>query len=157
MNETLKPAPVFAREDSTTVIEEIKPLLTEHYLEIAHYKDIELQVDYEGYLRLEKAGILRIFTTRLDGLLVGYAIFKVAYSTRYGKSLQAGQDVLYLAPDYRRGRWGIRFINWCDLQLKMEGVQVIYQHQKLAHPALGVVLQRLGYTPVDTLWAKRLD
>lgn len=156
MNAQLKPLPRFAREGGLFVIDEIKPLLEAHWLEIAHYQDIPVKCDYGSYLKLEANGLLRIYTVR-NSNLIGYAIFVVAKSLHYNDSLQARQDVLYLAPEFRRGRIGIRFIDWCDEQLKAEGVQVVYHHVKDAAPALGILLARRGYTLVDHIYAKRLD
>jgi hypothetical protein len=75
----------------------------------------------------------------------------------YSTSLQAKEDVLWLAPEYRRGRIGWKFIEYCDEQLRNEGIQVVHRHEKIAHPALGRLLQKIGYTPMDTIWTKRLD
>jgi hypothetical protein len=157
MNAQLKLIPQFNRESSDTVINEIAPLLEAHWAEIAHYPDIPVNCNYDAYLKLEAAGILRIYTVRAHLALIGYAIFLVSPNLHYGGSLQAKQDVLYLAPAYRRGRMGWRFIVWCDEQLRAEGVQVVVQHQKIAHPALGRILERIGYQAVDTLWMRRLD
>jgi hypothetical protein len=157
MNAQLRPVPQFSRETSATVIDEIKPLLDAHYAEIAHYQDIPVNVAYEKYLAVEALGRLRIYTVRSRGELVGYAIFTLAPSLHYSGSLQAMQDVLYLHPWYRKGRVGMRFIEWCDSQLRVDGAQVVYQHQKIAHPALGKLLARIGYEAIDTIWARRLD
>jgi hypothetical protein len=157
MSAQLKPVPAFARESSDTVINEIAPLLEAHWAEIAHYPDIPVNVNYDAYFKFESLNALRIYTVRVGLALVGYAIFQVRPNLHYQSSLQAQQDVLYLCPEHRNGRLGWRFIAWCDAQLQAEGVQVVYQHQKVAHPALGRILHRLGYEAVDTLWAKRLD
>lgn len=157
MNAQLKPQPQFARESSDTVINEIAPLLENHWAEIAHYPDIPVGVDYDAYLRIEAKGALRIYTIRVGIELVGYALFTVNHSLHYSSSLQARQDVLYLDPTYRRGRVGWKFIAWCDTQLKAEGVQVVHQHAKIAHPQLAVLLPRLGYEAVDVIWSRRLD
>lgn len=156
MNAQLKPVPQFSRESSATVIDEIKSLLEAHYAEIAHYSDIPIGCDYDSYLTMEANGKLRIYTIRLDGALVGYAIFKVATSLHYRTSLQAQQDVLYLDPTYRKGRIGMRFIQFCDGQLQAEGVQVVYQHVKAKHN-FGPMLERLGYELIDHLYGRRLD
>lgn len=156
MNAQLKPVPAFAREVSDTVINEIAPLLEAHYREIAHYQDIPLNVDYDRYLRAEAAGNLRIYTVRVSLALIGYAIFAVGPSGRYMGSLQAHQDVLYLDQAYRRGRIGMTFIEWCDGQLRNEGVQVVFQHVKDRHN-FGPLLERLGYTLMDHIYARRLD
>lgn len=171
---------VFARETLTEhLIAEMLPLLSAHWREVAQFQDIPLDVDIATYLNAEASGLARCYTVRtaqetklydvplginevsnsmwrVAGALVGYAVFFVRPNPHYRASVQAVQDVLYLDPSMRGGKGG-EFIGWCDEQLKAEGVQVAYQHAKLAHPQLGIVLSRLGYEPVETIYAKRLD
>ncbi len=145
----------FQREDAIDVIEEIKPLIADHYDEISHYKHIQLNPNWDRYKDLDKLGVLRIYTARDDATnaLVGYAIFFVNKNMHYVDSLQANQDILFLVKE-KRGHGG-RFIMWCDSRLKEEGVQVVYHHIKVAHdhPEL---FQRLGYTCVDKIYSKEL-
>ncbi len=88
--------------------------------------------------------------------LLGYAVFFVGTNPHYRSSLQAVQDVLYLHPDMRRGRTAVNLIRFSEAELKREGVQVIYQHVKLAHPALGILLAREGYEHIEHIYAKRI-
>ena len=157
MSAQLKPHSVIARESFGEVIGEIMPLLEAHFLEIAHFQDIMLEPDFGRYKRAEQSGRLRIYTTRIDDRLVGYAVFVVDHALHYASSLQAVQDVLYVAHEYRLTRLGLRLIRFCDAELKAEGVQVVYQHEKIAFPQLGRLLEFVGYTPVDRLWVRRLD
>ena len=146
----------FAREPLTSaLLDEALPLLRAHWAEIAHYPDIPLEVDAQTYERSEAAGIVRCFTARTAGALVGYALFFVRHAPHYASSLQAVQDVVYLAPAVRGGT-GFRFIAWCDAQLAAEGVQAVYHHVKRAHD-FGPLLERQGYALVDLIYAKRLD
>ena len=139
------------------LIAEVTPILIEHYHEIAHYKDIKLDVDWDRYLMIQDKGLLRIITARDDEQLIGYVSWYLAWNPHYSQSLQASQDVLYLHPDHRKGRTGIRLIKFCEDVLRNEGVQVIYQHAKIDHPVLGKLLTLMGYKPVDTIYARRLD
>lgn len=134
---------------------EAMPLLHAHWREIAHYPDILLDVDVDAYTRCEDAGMVRCFTARQDGALVGYALFFVRPNLHYQASIQAVQDVLYLAPAVRGGA-GFRFIRWCDEQLAASAIQVVYHHVKSAHN-FGPLLERMGYELVDLIYAKRLD
>lgn len=153
----------FAREPLTDALwAEAEPLLRAHYDEISAFKDIPLEPDVALYMAGEAAGILRVFTARLEYdcearhyPLVGYALYFVRPNPHYKSSLQANQDVIYLAPSVR-GKTGLKFIAWCDDQLAAEGVQVVYQHLKVKadHARL---MAYLGYEPVDTIYAKRLD
>ena len=150
--------PVFSRETLAQVrAAGVEQLLEQHYREIAHNQDIPLAVDWAAYEVMEQAGILRIFTLRVGGQLVGYACHIVTTNPHYSGSLQAAQDVLYVDLAWRRGHLGMQLISYADNQLAREGVQAVYQHQKIAHEALGVVLPRLGYQPVELVWTRRLD
>lgn len=154
----------FAREAvSADLLTEALPLLTQHWKEIATYADIPLVVDTPAYLAAGEAGVVRCFTVRVPeervrrvGALLGYALFFVRSHMHYTGSVQAVQDVLYLHPSVRGGT-GAEFIAWCDDQLRGEGVQVVHHHAKIAHPQLGIALERLGYEPVETIYSRRLD
>jgi hypothetical protein len=147
---------VFAEETVSEAKEDIKRLMHGHWAEIAHYKDIPLEPDYETYEKIEVFKKLRVFTIRKDAELIGYAIFFLNPAPHYVSSMQAIQNVLYLHPDYRRGGTGGRFIKWCDAQLKLANVQVVMHHVKAAHN-FGPLLERMGYELTDHLYAKRLD
>lgn len=146
----------YQREKASDVLEEIQPLIHEHWLEITHYPDILLDPDYERYAQAENSGALRIYTVR-DGVLIGYGIFFVNTNAHYKASLQAVQDILFLLPEWRGSTVGFRLVKFCEEQLRGEGVQVVYHHVKNAHPMLGSLLAHQGYEPVETIYAKRLD
>ena len=136
--------------------EEALPLLQKHWREIAHYQDIELKPDVETYAKLEAAGQLRCYTARDCGRLIGYVVFFVRPNPHYMESLQAVQDVLFLAAEFRKGTTGLRLIRYAEQKLKAEAVQVIYHHAKRT-TRFGQLLEHLGYELVDEIYAKRLD
>lgn len=146
----------FQREQLTLeLLNEAFPLLEKHYAEVAHYKDIPLDPDFERYLQVDKSGNIRAFTARDDlGVLIGYAVYFIHQNMHYRSSKQAVQDVIYIDPA-RRG-FGAKFISWCDAELLADGVQVVYQHIKAAHD-FGPMLKRLGYELVDLIYARRLS
>lgn len=129
------------------------PLLKQHYLEIARYQDIPLDIDVDRYVAVESNGLLRMFIARAAGAITGYAVFVVSPNMHYRTSVQAIQDVLYIDPASRG--FGRRFVEWCDQQLKAEGVQVVYQHVKLAAD-FGPMLAKIGYEHVENVWGRRL-
>lgn len=147
----------FQREILTeSILDEAFSLNHAHWKEIAHYQDIILNPDRETYLKLETLGLLRLFTSRIEEKLVGYAVFFVKANIHYKDSIQANQDILYLDPSLRKAMNGYRFIQFCDEQLKAEGIQVVYQHIKAAHN-FGPMLERIGYELVDHIYARRLN
>ena len=149
--------PAYSREQFDAVYEEGLPLLEAHYREISQYLDIPLTPDVERYRQLEANGVLRIYTVRADGRLVGYAVFAVSRNPHYTTCLQAAQDILFVDQTFRKGRLGIKLIQFSEEQLRSEGVQVVYHHVKVLHPALGSLLQHMGYEHVEQIYAKRLD
>lgn len=134
----------------------VERLLERHWAEIAHFKDIPLSVDWAAYEAAEASGALRLFTARVDRQLVGYACYLVRAAPHYLSSVQAVQDVLFLAPEYRKGGLGAELVLYSERELAGEGVQAIYQYSKVAHP-MDALLTRLGYERIETTWAKRLD
>ena len=148
----------FQRERILEVWQEAVPLMQKHWEEIAKYKDIPLDPDPVIYAAAESSGFLRCFTVRdPGGKLVGYAVYMVRHAPHYRGSLQAIEDVIFLDPSVRGKMVGIRFIDWCDRQLRGEGVQVTYHHVKKDHAALGRILEHLGYELSDLVYARRLD
>ena len=146
----------FAQEELTAnlAIHEIIPLSRDHFEEVDPFPDRTVDVDLTVYENAHKQGMLRIFTARDLGTLVGYAIFIVAKDYHYKDSIRATQDMLYLAPKYRNGFIGVEFIRWCDEQLRAENVATVYQYSA-KNPDIGPVFAHLDYTPIQTLWARR--
>ncbi len=146
---------IFAEEKIKDCIGEAAPLLDKHWAEIAHYKDINLNPDYEQYFKANDAGFLKCFTARCDkGKLIGYAVYFIKPHVHYRQSIWASQDVLFIDKEYR-GRGGM-FIFWCDDRLREAGIQVVTHHVKAAHN-WGRLLERGGYDLQDLIYTKRLD
>lgn len=145
----------FQREKAQECFAEALPLLAEHWQEIAHYKDIPLDPDYDSYAAAENNGNLVCFTARTEtGELIGYAVYFIRRNLHYKSSLQAYQDILFISKP-RRGMGG-KFILWCDEQLRAMTVQVVYHHIKAAHN-FGQLLERFGYELMDLIYSRRLD
>lgn len=144
----------FAREFMCpSLSDEIMPLAVEHFKEVDPFTDKKQCTDVRNY---ENASdLIRIFTARINGQLVGYAAFIVSKHQHYTDSLQAQQDAIYLSPAARKGPAGIAFMVWCDKALADEGVEIIYQGSSHKRD-IGPVLKRLGYEPIETLYARRV-
>src|SRR5690349_2940560 len=62
----------------------VASMLNDHWNEVAlHKSHIPLAPNWSAYKHLEDAGVLRIFTAREDGALVGYAVFLVQKHLHY--------------------------------------------------------------------------
>ena len=86
---------IIQHESLTSVKEDIKPLLEKHWEMVAlNQGKIRLNPDWKEYARLDAAGILRIFTARQEGKLVGYCVLLVSQSIHYKDHKFASNDVV---------------------------------------------------------------
>ncbi len=145
----------FNSESYDESIAGIKLLIEAHWEEVTHYPDIPLAPDYERYKELAESGHLRIFTLRKDQELCGYAVFFITPHIHYKETLIAAQDILFLDKKVRGGS-GFKFINWCDQQLKKEGINIVTQHIKAKHN-FGKMLERMDYELMDLIYTRRLN
>ena len=147
----------YQREVAQGLWPEIMPLLIEHKEEISAYADVPLDPDMEAYNEIEHKGCLRCYTARLNGVLVGYAVFFLRHNLHYQSSYQAVQDVLFVRKEHRHGRVGFGLIRFSERELHAESVQVVYQHVKTKTPQTIELFAKLGYDPIDLIMGKRLD
>jgi hypothetical protein len=135
-------------------IEEFAPLYDHQNSETGHFKDMKVEPELAMYQRAEDHGALRLFTVRDNGKLIGYQSFVVTRGRHHAHTMQAQQDLLYISPD-RRG-FGLKFIKWCDEQLKAEGVHIVHQHVTPFFD-FGPMLKRVGYELSHYIYIRRLN
>lgn len=140
---------------SDDLVEEIKPLIEQHYEEIALNKElIPLDPNWDQYAALAAAGKLLIVCARNEqNELIGYTVFFVNYHIHYQSTLVANNDLIWLHPDYRRGRLGIRLLKDSETACKHRGVDKIVWHIKFARDFRNI-LYRLGYADEDAIVGK---
>lgn len=136
-------------------------LKAEHWPEVGHYKDIPIDMQWDKYQALEQMGKLRCYTVRAfvnqefkETILQGYAFYLVDKHLHYKNTTVAGQDILYIRAPYRGS--GRMFIDWCDEQLKAEGVTTVTQHLKPWFD-WGPMAESLGYELAEKIYTRRLD
>ena len=143
----------FAREAySAGLVEEMRPLFKAHHDEVGDYAGIETNPDFAVYERLPG---LRLFTAREDGRLEGLHVVLVYADIHTVGKFSAAQDFLYLKPEARRGFTAVKFLGWCDDELKAEGVSVMNQ-SVTPKRNFGAILNRLGYEQTRTIYSRRL-
>lgn len=137
------------------VLPDIEPLLVLHYEELTLNKDrIVLNPMWERYAALEQAGALKIYTARQDGRLIGYGWFFINQHMHYAELTVAMNDVLFVHPDYRTGRTGVRLIQYCEQELskQLQKFKLVW-HAKLSNE-LSSILKRMGYQTEEVMMAK---
>ncbi len=149
----------YALEPCASLWAELIPLTEAHYAEVGYYRDTyPLDPDYEGYEAAEAAGLVYWYTARVDGKLVGYVNYIVGPNLHYRGSLHAKQDLLFVAREHRNSKIGYWLVAHSHHALKAMGVQVVYQHTKVApEHNIGSFFKRLGYELIDEIYGKRLD
>lgn len=160
----------FQIETIDDVREEILPMLHAHYIEIATSKGIRpLDIDWDKYYAMEKAGTLRVLTARArpqmvagqdyydgqPGRLVGYFVSFVLPHIHYQQTLTALNDIMYLDPAYRGGTTGYRMLKEAILDLKNLGADILIIHMKVEYPFRNL-LEKLGFHLTEENWERVL-
>lgn len=146
----------YQQESLVTVKADIIPLLEKHWEEVALNKEkIKLNPDWDAYANLEDAGVLKIFTARADGKLIGYFVVFVKSHIHYKDHLFCYNDVIFVDEEYRKGFTSPRLIKFAEKCLKADGVEVMIVNTK-RHKPFDSLLVWLGYKHIENLYSKVL-
>jgi GNAT superfamily N-acetyltransferase len=156
LNQSLEQDLRIAREAYSDVIEEGKPILEEHWRELAFYPDIPLDPDYDVYAALEKQNLISIYTVRVRGELVGYAIYFVRKHHHYRTVSWAVSDIILVRKNFRNYGIGTALFAFAENDLRAQGVQVMHTTTKYCHPELGMLLQSRGHQREGFAYTLRL-
>ena len=146
----------YKEETFDQVIDEIKPLLEDHWEEIALHKDtIKLNPDYGRYEAMFKSGSMKIVTARDDGKLVGYCIMLLYHHIHYKDQFMAMDDIFFIAKDYRKGLTGVKLFIKTEEIMKQYGVTKLSMNVKV-HQDVGAIFERLGYKETERMFTKKI-
>lgn len=160
-SEVEKPAgTVFATERWRDAVEEMRPLMKLHWLEVARNHDcVKLDVDEKRYEDMDDSGVLHLLTARRDGKLIGYHVCIVSPHLHYASTLHGFTDVYWVAPEFRVGRTGLRLFEALARELDRIRIERGHKFMKLItatklHMDQGRLFERLGYSPVERIYSK---
>jgi GNAT superfamily N-acetyltransferase len=146
----------FARELLCEVVQEVQPLLQLHYEELCLHRDvIKLDPCWQEYALLEQLERFVVFTARDEGRLIGYSAFFITRHLHYAGLVYAQNDVLFIEPAARRGTTALRFLAYCEEQLRGIGVRKLTYHIKFSldwRP----ILHRMGFQDEEVMCGKIL-
>ena len=145
-----------ARESYFDVIEEGKKFLHEHWEELSLYPDIPLEPEYEFYEVLAKNNLLAIYTVRVQGEMVGYAVYFIRKHYHYASTKWAFGDIILVRKPYRKFGLGTALFDFIENDLRSEGVAVINTETKIMHPELAMLLRARGHKEATLGFSKRL-
>lgn len=134
----------FAIETLDSFLPEARPLFAAHYAEFVSLPGVRCDPDIAKCYVLEQSQALRIFTVRVDGKLAGYSAYVVDWWLYSKYTRMASNIMLYLAPEHRSSARIRELITFANGHLKRYDVKVVYYYPQASHPALGVILGRMG-------------
>lgn len=145
-----------SHESMASVKEDIKPLLEKHWEMVALNKgQIKLNPDWKEYARLDAAGVLRIFTARDNGKLVGYCVLLVNTSIHYSDHKFASNDVVFVLPEYRAGATGYKLIKYAEDHCRDDGVSLMMINTKV-HIPFDSLMIGMGFELIERIYSKFL-
>ena len=120
--------------------------------------------DWNRYFEYERAGILKIWTARSpQGALIGAAAMLVIHGLRSASTLFSFGDLFWLAPEWRGGMLGVRFLRSAEQAVALLGVSIVrwetddtYEPDEHGRSRVAGLLQRLGYEQIGTIMQKVL-
>jgi hypothetical protein len=143
--------------DVEIFFEESKPLFAANKEETNLFDTKPLDYNQEAYREMFNNGSYIMFEFRRydekGSELVGYAGFFLYYHLHHKTSLIAKQDLIFIRKDYRRT--SMSFIRFCDNTLKELGIHEV-MHSSPAINDWGIVLERLGYKKLETIYTRSL-
>jgi len=144
-------------EEYKTCIDDIVPLFYNHWKEVANNQDtVPLDPDFDRYKALEDQGMMRIFTVRDDGELIGYFISFISPHMHYKTTVYAINDILYMDPRYRGGTQAYRMMRGAIEDLRDNcNVDRLVIHMKVDHE-FRRLMKSLGGTLTEENWEIKL-
>jgi GNAT superfamily N-acetyltransferase len=135
---------VIQQEYLEDVLAEIKPLHKAHWEETeGHRHGLTLDPDYDYMVSAERNGRFVLFTVRNNKRLVGNCMMYITRST-HTRKLVADEDTIFIEKEHRKGRVGIKLIQYGERVLAALGVTEVRVTVKTINRA-GDLLQALGY------------
>ena len=135
---------------------DVHELFHSHWKEIATNKDmLVLNPDYSRYRKLIERDMLVVISARDGGKIIGYIIIMVDNHAHYKTVKVSLEDIHFIDPKYRHQGIGRGMILAAEEVLRKRGVQLATMRVKL-HSDHGPLLQELGYSPLETIYAKEL-
>jgi GNAT superfamily N-acetyltransferase len=110
-------------------------------------------VQWKTYRRLESAGLLAVFTARLDGTLLGFITVLLAELPRYGERV-AMSESFFVAKAHRRTGAGLRLLRRAERHARERGSRGLFVSAP-CRGELSAVLPRLGYDEAHRIFFKR--
>lgn len=156
--------PIFyaSREQLSDCLPEIKPILQEHWEELAQNRDIiPLDPRWDAYDNMESSGVYRMYVVRTHDTdeIAGYVGIILHKHLHYAQDIWALTDLFFVRKKFRRKfKWpwqvrpngaGTTLFDAVEADLKEIGASVIHCTWKLSNPAAWKLFRRRGYKKIE--------
>lgn len=154
---------VFAEEQLTDLRGEMSGMLARHWLEAGHRPDVPPDLNWENYRCMEAAGALFTLAARINGRLIGYAVYIIWNHPHHRTLLVADADMFFINETDRRGPVGRRLLETAERMLRERGVHEIRLGTRLWNRtsrglrSLRPLMERMGYRQLSVVYTKELD
>ena len=134
----------------------LMPLLRLHCDELATARHLMvLAPNVEAYRVLENTRALLALVAYAGSEIAGYSINFIAPHLHYAGLRYAHNDALFVAPQFRGGRLGLRLMRETECLAKERGARMMLWHAKPG-TALNQMLPRMGYGVQDIVYRKEI-
>lgn len=131
-------------------------MLPDHNKETEIYSKMgAINPSYETYDAIENSGSMFILAGFEKERIVGYSLNFMFPHLHYKDVMVCSNNLLYMVPEYRKGRNGLRLIKATEEEAKKRGSYIMNWSAKPGTP-LDKIFQAKGYNLQDILYSKEL-
>jgi len=138
------------------LINELSFLTEMSWKEAACTPDSIYDPDWEKYTQLNELNLLRLFTVRQHGLLVGYITFIVSPTLHSKNTVHALHDSMFILKLNRKNGTAKDLIAYTEGKLKLDGVHTMVM-TVMMHRDFSVTLKNLGFKHSEASFIKRIS
>ena len=140
---------------SDDLVKELCFLTKLSWKEAACAPDSNYDPDWEKYTQLNEMNLLRLFTVRQDGSLVGYITFIVSPTLHSKNTIHALHDSMFILKLNRKNGTAKDLISYAEGKLKLDGVHTMVM-TVMIHRDFSVTLKNLGFKQSESSFLKRI-
>lgn len=135
------------------LIAEMLPLQDGYWQEVAGpFHQFPPDVDWKTYMLAQNTGRLKVLCGRVEGVLKTGAFIVITPHPHYA-CIAASLPLLFVHPDYRRGREGLRIVKLAEEEAIKAGAQMMMTHGGV-HNGVYKLFEHLGYDDFGRYFVK---
>jgi GNAT superfamily N-acetyltransferase len=140
-------------ELTPSLIEEMIPIQQGYWEEVAGpFHQFPPDVDWGTYLIAQQTSRLKVLCGRVDGALKAGAFIVITPHPHYA-CIAASLPLLFVDPEYRRGREGIRLVKLAEKEAAKAGAQLMMTHGGV-HNGVYKLFEHLEYQDFGRYFVK---